>query len=155
VTLVEKLLRNGLTQKQTKMNRMKTARRKVKGYSLIELMVVVGIIGIVSSIAYPSYQSYTCDTYRSQAVADLKVCALAIERFYSDGFTYVGAEVSGNATSLCPNVSPVDGTVTKFDISLTSATATNYTLQAEPADGESCGTGTTIRLSADGSVTEI
>jgi Tfp pilus assembly protein PilE len=34
--------------------------------------VVVAIIGILGSIAYPSYQSYTCDTYKAQAVADLR-----------------------------------------------------------------------------------
>ena len=42
-----------------------------KGYTLVELMVVVAIIGILGSIAYPSYQSYTCDTYKAQAVADV------------------------------------------------------------------------------------
>lgn len=131
------------------------SKQRTEGYSLIELMVVVAIIGIISAIAYPSYQSYTCDTFRSQAVADLKVCSLAIERFYSDGFTYVGAEVSGDATSLCSNVSPADGTVARYDITLTSATANNYVIQAAPAAGQACGTGTTITLSADGTVAEI
>lgn len=126
-----------------------------KGYSLIELMVVIAIIGVISAIAFPSYQNYACDTYRGQAVADLKVCALAIERYYSDGFTYVGAEVSGAGTSLCSNVSPSDGNQARYDITLTSATANNYTLQAAPADGQSCGEGTTIQLTADGTVTEI
>ena len=126
----------------------------MKGYSLIELMVVVAIIGIIATVAYPSYQSYTCDTYRGQAVADLKVCALALDRYYSNDFTYLGAAVDGTADSLCANASPDDGN-TKFDISLSTLTANNYVLQAAPATGQTCGSGTTIQLAADGTLTEI
>ena len=61
------------------------------GFSLVELMVVVAVIGIIAAVAYPSYQNYISGTYRAQASADLKRCALALERFYSNGFTYVGA----------------------------------------------------------------
>ena len=127
---------------------------KTKGYSLIELMIVIAIVGIVSTIAYPSYQSYTCDTYRGQAVADLKVCALSLERHFSDGFTYIGAVVDATGASLCSNTSPDDGN-TKFGISLSTLTANNYVLQAAPAAGQSCGSGTTIQLAADGTLTEI
>lgn len=124
------------------------------GYSLIELMVVVAIIGIIATVAYPSYQSYTCDTYRGQAVADLKVCALSLERYYSDGFTYTGATIDNTTDSLCANVSPDDGN-TKFNISLSTLTANNYVIQAVPAAGQACGPGTTIQLAADGTLTEI
>ncbi|MFT4797678.1 MAG: type IV pilus assembly protein PilE [Candidatus Azotimanducaceae bacterium] len=127
---------------------------KAMGYSLIELMIVVAIVGIVSTIAYPSYQSYTCDTYRGQAVADLKVCALSLERHFSDGFTYVGAVVDGTGDTLCSNASPDDAN-TKFDITLSTLTPNNYVLQAAPASGQSCGSGTTIQLAADGTMTEI
>ena len=122
----------------------------MKGYSLIELMVVVAIIGIITTIAYPSYQSYTCDTYKGQAVADLKVCALALERYYSDGFTYVGADADPDA--ICSPLSP-DENNPRFDITFT-VSANNYTVQAEPVTGETCGAGTTIQLVADGTLTE-
>ena len=67
---------------------------KQTGFSLIELMVVLAIIGIITVIAYPSYQSYTCDTFKAQAVADLRVCALSLDRYYSDDFTYLGAVIN-------------------------------------------------------------
>lgn len=133
---------------------MKKTIDKPSGYSLIELMIVIAIVGIVSTIAYPSYQSYTCDTFRGQAVADLKVCALSLDRYFSDDFTYIGALVNATSDSDCSNVSPADGN-TKFDITLPTLTANNYVLLATPAAGQSCGSGLSIQLSADGTLTEI
>ena len=123
-----------------------------KGYTLIELMVVVAIIGIVGSIAYPSYQSYACDTYKSQAVADLRVCALQMDRYYSNSFTYTGAVIDSSATSTCQNRSPAEGTK-KFDLSLFEVAAQDFKIRAVPAAGESCGT--TMQVEADGTLTEI
>jgi len=128
---------------------MKTLSR---GYSLIELMVVVAIVGIISAIAYPSYQSYTCDTFVAQAVADMRVCSLRLEQYYSDGFTYVGATIDATTSSRCSNQSPADS-AKKFDITLPLATVSNYTIRATPATGQSCGG--TMELSADGALTTL
>ncbi len=128
-----------------------------RGYSLIELMVVVAIVGIIAAVAYPSYRSYTCDTYRSQARADLSICALAMERHFGNGFTYAGAVINGTAATVCPAVSPGQGPV-RFDITLDSASQTDFAVQAAPRAGsgqESCGVATTIQITADGSVSEI
>ena len=103
---------------------------KSKGYSLIELMVVVAIIGIVSAIAYPSYQDYIRDTYRAQAVADLKVCGLALERFFSDDFTYVGADVAGSCTLVSP--SDATGAAIQYNITYQSLTANDFRIRATP-----------------------
>jgi type IV pilus assembly protein PilE len=107
--------------------------KAAKGYTLVELMVVVAIIGTISAIAVPSYQSYTCDTYIGQAVADMNVCALGMERHYSNGFTYA---VTGNDLStICLDKSPsadnekfslvFDGTpnATSFKIKATASTS--------------------------------
>ena len=123
------------------------------GYSLIELMIVIAIVGIISAIAYPSYQSYTCDTYRGQAVADLKVCGLALERYYSNGFTYVGAAINGTASSLCSNRSPTDGGL-KFNVTLITATANDFEIRAVPV-GNSCDVNSTITLTADVTLGEL
>jgi len=117
-----------------------------KGYTLIELMVVVAIIGVISAIAFPSYQSYTCDTYIGQAVGDMKVCALGLERFYSNGFTY--AVPANDITVICPAVSPSEGTA-KFNLSLASSDTT-FTITATKVTGSSCGN--TMTLDATGTL---
>lgn len=118
-----------------------------KGFTLIELMVVVAIIGVISAIAYPSYQGYIKDSYQARAVADLRVCALALDRYYSNGFTYVGAD---GANPVCTLVSPSDasGDSVQYNITYTTLTATNYVIKATPSSG-TCG-GECIQLAADG-----
>ncbi|MEJ6514856.1 MAG: type IV pilin protein [Pseudomonadales bacterium] len=128
---------------------------KQTGFSLIELMVVLAIIGIITVIAYPSYQSYTCDTFKAQAVADLRVCALSLDRYYSDDFTYLGAVINDGSDagnpSICLNRSPSDGNA-KFTLTLPTATLNNYIIIATPVNADSCGS--TMQLTADGSFSE-
>jgi type IV pilus assembly protein PilE len=123
---------------------------KESGYTLIELLVVVALVGIISAIAFPAYQGYLTDTYRAQAMTDLKVCALSLERYFSDGFTYVGAEIGDDAnTDECDEDSPTQGGA-QYVISFPSdPTQNDFTIQAIPIGVSSCA-GECIRLSADG-----
>lgn len=128
-------------------------RKAETGFTLIELMIVVALIGIISAIAYPSYQNYIADTYKSQAVADLNVCAMALERHFSDDFRYTGAVIDGTASSVCSNQSPGKGTA-KYEITLASVSTTTFTLRAKPVGGGSCA-GDCVELAQDGTVTEL
>ena len=78
-------------------------RRNSKGFTLIELMIVVAIIGILAAIAYPSYQEYVRRTHRSEIATLLTSAAQTLERHYSKAGRYanttevITADPVGNA----------------------------------------------------------
>jgi type IV pilus assembly protein PilE len=63
-------------------------RKHVRGFTLIELMIVVAVIGILSAIAYPSYKSYILKSRRADAKNALLDLAAREERVFSNTNSY-------------------------------------------------------------------
>src|SRR3546814_6618030 len=61
-----------------------TMKTQMRGFTLIELMVVVAIIAILASIAYPAYTDYIVKTRRSAGAACLLEQAQLMERYRSE-----------------------------------------------------------------------
>ena len=59
-----------------------------KGFTLIELMIVIAIIGILAAIAIPNFVSYRQRSYNSAAQSDLKNAVTAQEAYYVDNSRY-------------------------------------------------------------------
>ena len=60
------------------MNRRSVARSMQKGFTLIELMIVVAIIGILAAVALPAYQQYTVKARMSEVVLAASSCRTSI-----------------------------------------------------------------------------
>lgn len=94
--------------------------RLQKGFTLIELMIVVAIVAILASVAFPSYLEYVVRSNIPEATAGLASKRVQLEQFYQDNRTYVGATACTADTS----------TSKYFDFSCTVQTAATYTLSA-------------------------
>jgi type IV pilus assembly protein PilE len=107
--------------------------RKMRGVTLLELMIVVVIIGILAAIAYPNYRQYVARAKRTEARAALLKIAVNQERFYLQNNTYT--------TNMMQLGFPVDPFITNsnsYSISVTVADGNNFTAIAtyQNADDE-------------------
>ena len=97
-----------------------------KGFSLIELMIVVAIIGILASVALGFYGDNVIASNRSEARATLTATAGSLEKCKS----LYGAYNSANCAVALPDTTP-----DFYTISQTTLTATQFTLVATPKVG--------------------
>ena len=74
--------------------------RAHKGFTLIEVMIVVGIVAILSAIAIPSYSEYIRRARITEATSNLGTMRLKMEQYFQDNRTYVGACTPGTVAVL-------------------------------------------------------
>lgn len=96
---------------------------RVRGFTLIELMIVVAVIAILATIAVPAYQDYILRGYITQATNALSADRIQMEQFYQDNRTYA----SNGATYLTPCAG---GGPNDFTTSVLSAFTITCTLNA-------------------------
>lgn len=95
--------------------------KRAKGFTLVEVMVVVVIVAILVSVVLPSYSDYVKRGKITEATSNLSALRVNMEQYYQDNRTYLNGAVCGIGAT---------PSATSFFNYACVATATTYTITA-------------------------
>ncbi|WP_279388051.1 type IV pilin protein [Cocleimonas flava] len=123
-------------------NRCKMNNRKFnKGFTLMELMIVVAILGIIAAISIPSYMEHVKKSKRTDAKVELLRIAQIQESYYAQNLSYASSLTAARNAGGLGMTAPVMSEQDNYAIELTALPAacggtavspcTSYTLTAD------------------------
>jgi type IV pilus assembly protein PilE len=112
--------------------------RRSRGFTLLELMVVVAVVAILAGFAFNSYRNQVAKARRSTALQVLNDLALREEKWRTNNAEYGDDTDLGVAALIDADSSPF------YEITFSDLTGTSYTLEAAPRtgsaqEGDKCG----------------
>jgi prepilin-type N-terminal cleavage/methylation domain-containing protein len=111
-------------------------KRKVKGFTLIELVIVIVIIGILSAISVPLYKNYTRKAMAAEGKALVGAVSSAEKAYLIEKATYLGVASTGYNSTL-----DIDARGNKYftTYSVTAGGNTAFTIQTIATGADAAG----------------
>lgn len=81
-------------------------RKRNRGFTLLELMIVVAVIAILTAVAIPNYRQFVLRSHRSEAIIALTEMANLQEKFYSGNNRYIITSASIAPSLFYPTATP-------------------------------------------------
>ncbi len=121
-------------------------RRKVKGFTLLELMIVVGIVALLAAIAMSSYGFANVKARRGAAKGCLEQASQYMERYYTTHFSYDHVDATATKAEADP-ADPAtvcgDDVNKYYNVEFVSKDVSSYKIRAVPLSNQKdskCGT---------------
>jgi type IV pilus assembly protein PilE len=110
------------------MHHASSSTRRRAGFTLIELMIVVGVVGVLAIVAYPSFQESVRKSRRADAIAGLNKLQQLQERVRGQQPSYA------DAVAAMPGPPPATSPERHYVLAVTAASANGYSMRATASD---------------------